>query len=118
MIGVIFNGEVRSGVRPVFKELALNQQFIQPGGVVIAQAAEELQVLAAGYNVNGIDLQKAQTADAGKHIFFASGLIGWGEQPLGMQHPLAAFLQADLRNGHVDNYNRNYVLLIRFRSNE
>ncbi len=54
---VVLNRYKTRGVRPVFKQVAIGQQLIEPSRVVLPKPTPEHQVRAARDNTDGVDLQ-------------------------------------------------------------
>ena len=72
-------------------ESQFSQQFIQPGGIVLTQPAEQNEVRAARDDIDRIDLKQLHPPDRIKHILFGSD-GGWcSQQTLGGEVDQADF---------------------------
>jgi hypothetical protein len=90
---VILPGDEAGLVGPVFEELPLGQQLLQPARIVVAEPAEQHQIGAAGHHRDGVYLQQRHAADAVKQIGGAGLGAARGQQPLGGELQVAGVLQ-------------------------
>ena len=61
--GEIVVRQETGGMGPVFEHAAAGEEVVEPGGVVVAEAAPKDEVGAAGDDVDGVDLEGAHAAD-------------------------------------------------------
>ncbi|MNQ69266.1 hypothetical protein D3C85_838510 [compost metagenome] len=80
-------------VGPVFEEIALGQQLLQPARIVVAEPAEQHQIGAAGHHRDGVYLQQRHAPYAGQQIGGRSLGAARGQQPLGCELQVAGVLQ-------------------------
>ena len=78
---------------PIFEDLAVGQQLLQPTRFVLAKAAKEHQIGAARHHRDGIDLQQRHAANGGQQIGRSRLAATGGEQPLRRQLQMTGILQ-------------------------
>ncbi len=80
-------------VGPVFEDIAIGQQLLQPAWFVLPQPAEQHQVRAAGHHRDGVYLQQRHAADGGQQIGRFRLAAARRQQPLGRQLQMTGVLQ-------------------------
>ena len=90
---VILAGHKAGLVGPIFEDLAVGQQLLQPTRFVLAKAAKEHQIGAARHHRDGIDLQQRHAADGSQQIGRGRLAATGGEQPLRRQLQMTGILQ-------------------------
>ncbi len=90
---VILAGYKAGLVGPIFEDLAVGQQLLQPTRFVLAKAAKEHQIGAARHHRDGIDLQQRHAANGGQQVSRSRLAATRGEQPLRRQLQMTGILQ-------------------------
>jgi hypothetical protein len=97
---VILAGHETGLVSPVFEEIAIGQQLLQPARLVLAEPAEQHQIGAARHHRDGVYLQQRHAANSRQQIgrgrFAATG----GKQALGRQLQMTGVLQREMGDRH------------------
>ncbi|MNG99567.1 hypothetical protein D3C79_587410 [compost metagenome] len=97
---VVFTGNKTGLVGPVFEEVAPRQQLLKPGGLVLAEAAEQHQIGAARHYRDGVYLQQRHALNAGEHVGRPRLAPGGRQQPLGRKLQVTGVLQGEMRDRH------------------
>ncbi len=90
---VILAGHKAGLVGPIFEDLAVGQQLLQPTRFVLAKAAKEHQIGAARHHRDGIDLQQRHAANGGQQIGRGRLAATGDKQPLRRQLQMTGILQ-------------------------
>ncbi len=90
---VILAGHEAGLVGPIFEDLAVGQQLLQPARFILTKAAKEHQIGAARYHRDGVYLQQRHAADGRQQIGRGSLAAARHQQPLGRQLQMTGILQ-------------------------
>lgn len=83
-------------MRKIFKQLPFGVQFLEPVGLVTAQARPENVLVGAGDYADGVDLQVVDLVDGSQNIGFAGFATGRGEQAKRCEHYLLNLLLTEI----------------------
>ena len=83
-------------MREIFKQLPFSVQFLEPLGLIVAQARPKNVLVGAGDYADRVDLQVVDLADGSQNIGFAGFATGRGEQAKAGQHHLLNLLLTEI----------------------
>ena len=83
-------------MRKIFKQLPFGVQFLEPLGLVTAQARPENVLMGTGDYADGVDLQVVDLVDGSQNIGFAGFATGRGEQAKRCEHYLLNFMLTEI----------------------